>query len=153
MHANIQAKSLQSMWRTALERRWLLVSAAAAVYGLVETGSLAVVHHTGAEVYGILVAAIAAGAGVLNVVLLRAPRVRRIATGAVVAIWVVVALGGIAGFIAHVIGPVAGHGPIDPRPRPIAAPLAFTLLGSVGAAALVLGQRARARAATATEKE
>lgn len=73
----------------------------------------------------------------------RSPRVRLVATAAVLLLWTVVALGGLAGTIAHVIGPVPGHGPMDLRPRPIAAPLVFTLLGSVGAAALTLGQRAR----------
>jgi len=142
----MEAKSLTTMWRTAVEQRWLLVSVVALLYGLVETVSLAVVHHDGAELYGVLTAAIAAGAGALNVALLRTPRVRLVVTGAVVVLWVAVALGGIAGVAAHVIGPVAGHGPIDPRPRPIAAPLVFTALGAVGAAALVLGQRMRIRA-------
>jgi hypothetical protein len=40
-----------------------------------------------------------------------------------------------------VIGPGAGHGPIDSRARPIAAPLVFTLLGLVGGAAAWFGQR------------
>jgi len=146
MERHMAAKSLTTMWRTAVEQRWLLVSVVALLYGLVETVSLAVVHHDGAELYGVLTAAIAAGAGALNVALLRTPRVRLVVTGAVVVLWVAVALGGIAGVAAHVIGPVAGHGPIDPRPRPIAAPLVFTALGAVGAAALVLGQRMRIRA-------
>ena len=34
-------------------------------------------------------------------------------------------------------------GAVDLRPRPIVAPLVFTVLGSVGALALFLGQRAR----------
>ena len=84
---------------------------------------------------------------------LRSPSLRTIAAAAVIVLWVVVALGGVAGTIAHVIGPVPGYGPIDPRPRPIAAPLVFTLLGFVGAAALVLGQRMRTRAGHTTEKE
>jgi hypothetical protein len=88
-----------------------------------------------------------------NIGLLRSPRVRVIATGAVLVLWAVVALGGIAGTIAHLVGPVPGHGPIDLRPRPIAAPLVFALLGSVGAAALFFGQRARMRGASTSGKE
>jgi hypothetical protein len=64
---------------------------------------------------------------------------------AVLVVWAVVALGGIAGTVAHVVGPPIGEGPVDARPRPIPAPLVFTLLGLVGGAALLLGQRATFR--------
>jgi hypothetical protein len=112
-----------------------------------------VVHHTGPELYGVMTAAISTAAAIANLALLRSPRVRLIATAAVLLLWAIVALGGIAGTIAHVVGPVPGHGPMDLRPRPILAPLVFTLLGTVGAAALTLGQRMRMRAATTFEKE
>jgi hypothetical protein len=64
---------------------------------------------------------------------------------AVLVLWAVVALGGLAGMIAHIVGPVPGHGPMDLRPRPIPAPLVFTLLGCVGALALSRGRRSRIR--------
>ncbi len=115
--------------------------------------TLALVHHTGPELYGVLTAALSTGAAAANLALLRSPRVRLIATAAVVLLWAIVALGGVAGTIAHVVGPVPGHGPMDLRPRPIAAPLVFTLLGTVGAAALGLGQRAKQRAAATFERK
>jgi hypothetical protein len=149
----MQAQSLRTIWRTVTDHRSLVMSVVVLGWSIKYTVTLAVVHTTGAELYGVLTAALAAAAAVTNLALLRSPRVRVIATGAVLVLWAVVALGGIAGTIAHLIGPVPGHGPIDLRPRPIAAPLVFTLLGFVGAAALTLGQRARLRAATTFEKE
>jgi hypothetical protein len=71
----------------------------------------------------------------------------------VIVLWALISLGGVAGTIAHAVGPVPGHGPIDPRPRPVFAPLVFTLLGTVGGTALFLGQRAAIRRARNHEKE
>ncbi|HXI45004.1 MAG TPA: hypothetical protein VNH13_01755 [Candidatus Acidoferrales bacterium] len=136
-----------------IDHRSQLMSVVVLGWSIDYTVTLAVVHHTGPELYGVLTAAISTGAAIANLVLLRSPRVRLIATGAVLLLWTVVALGGIAGTIAHAVGPVPGHGPVDLRPRPIAAPLVFTLLGIVGAAALTLGQRMRMRAAATFEKE
>lgn len=139
--------------------RWELLSGVVLAWSITETASLAVVHTTGPELYGVLVAALSAAAGAANLALLRSSRVNRIpavatiATVAVVAVWAAVALGGVAGTIAHFIGPVSGHGPVDLRPRPIAAPLVFTLLGSAGAAALVFGRRARRRIAASSGME
>ena len=153
----METNSLQSRWRIAVEQRWLLVSVAVLIYGLVETASLAIVHNSGPEIQGVIVAATTALAGLLNVALLRldlrSPAALGIATVALLGVWVVVAAGGIAGFIAHIAGPVAEPGFFDPRPRPVAAPLMFTLVGLVGAAALVLGRRMRARADRHVEKE
>jgi hypothetical protein len=53
----------------------------------------------------------------------------------------------LAGTVAHIVGPVPGHGPIDLRPRPILAPLIFTLFGLAGGAALWFGQRRGTRPA------
>ena len=145
----MQASTWQSRWRIAVEQRWLLVSAAVLLYGLVETVSLAIVHHDGPEIEGVVVAATTALAGLLNVALLRldlrSPRALAVATVALLVLWMVVAVGGIAGFVAHLVGPSSEPGFFDPRPRPIAAPLVFTLVGFVGAAAIVLGQRRRVR--------
>ena len=148
----MQAQSIRTIWRTVTDHRSQLMSFVVLGWSINYTVTLAVVHHTGAELYGVLTAAISTGAAAANLALLRSPRVRLIATGAVLLLWTVVALGGLAGTIAHVIGPVPGHGPMDPRPRPVAAPLVFTLLGIVGAAALALGQRAK-RAATTLERK
>ena len=143
----MQAQAIRTIWRTVTDRRSLLMSVVVLGWSIDYTVTLAVVHNSGAELYGVLTAALSTGAAVANLALLRSPRVRAIATAAVVALWTVVALGGVAGVAAHILGPVAGHGPLGLRPRPITAPLVFTLLGSVGAAALVLGQRARSRLA------
>jgi hypothetical protein len=124
-------------------RRRIAIGAAAVVLGwsIVELASLVVAHTTGAELYGVLVAGLAVTAGIASLVLLRTSDRRLWATIAVLTLWAVVALGGFAGVAAHVVGPVAGHGPVDARPRPIAAPLIFTALGLVGSAALWFGQR------------
>jgi hypothetical protein len=45
------------------------------------------------------------------------------------------------------------YGPVDPRPRPIAAPLVFTLLGIVGGTALFLGNRVAIRRVRNQEEE
>jgi 4-amino-4-deoxy-L-arabinose transferase-like glycosyltransferase len=128
-------------------RRLIAISAAIVVlaWSLVELINLLAVHTTGPELYGVLVAALAVGAGVLNLILLRSRERKGWATLAVLILWAVVVLGGLAGTAAHIIGPSAGHGPIDPRPRPVAAPLVFTLLGLVGGVALWFGQRRSSR--------
>jgi 4-amino-4-deoxy-L-arabinose transferase-like glycosyltransferase len=131
--------------RLFAERGWLVLSVVVLAWSVSEFGNLAVNHNTGAELYGLLTAALSVAAGVANVALLRSPRLQVLVSAAVLLLWAVVALGGLAGMIAHIVGPVPGHGPIDLRPRPIAAPLVFTLLGSVGALALFRGQRSRSR--------
>ena len=149
----MENQSLRTIWRTLTDHRSQLVSLVVLAWSVDYTMTLAVVHNSGAELYGVLTAALSTAAAVASLVLLRSPRVRLAATAAVLVLWTVVAVGGIAGTIAHLLGPVAGHGFIDLRPRPIAAPLVFTLLGSVGAAALTFGQRARMRAVPTFEKE
>ncbi|TAK00159.1 MAG: hypothetical protein EPO36_09795 [Chloroflexota bacterium] len=149
----MQTNPIYAFRRTFTERRPLLLSVVVLGWSIKYLATLAVGHNTGPELYGVLTAALSAGAAITNLALLRAPRLQVIATAAVLALWAVIALGGIAGTIAHVIGPVASHGPIDLRPRPIAAPLVFTVLGSVGAVALLLGQRARTRRGLETGKE
>lgn len=98
-------------------------------------------HMVGAESYGLLVAAVAVAAGILSLALELSPQ-RRIVTAAVLVLWAIVALGGLAGTYYHIVGVAPEYGPVDPRPRPIAAPLVFTLLGTVGGTVLFFGQRA-----------
>jgi len=119
----------------------MFMSIAVLAWAIVELVSLAFRHTTGPEVYGVLVAAIAVAAGVLNMVALNSTRAWIWVIVAVV-LWVVVALGGIAGVAAHLIGPSAEHGPVDPRPRPTLAPLVFTALGAVGGLIVIVGRRA-----------
>lgn len=112
-----------------------------AAWSVVEVVSLLTRHTTGPEVYGILVAVLSAMAGIASLALVASRRKRFVATAAVLVLWVVVALGGIAGTYAHVVGAPPGEGPVDPRPRPVTAPLIFTALGVVGGAALFYGLR------------
>jgi 4-amino-4-deoxy-L-arabinose transferase-like glycosyltransferase len=136
-------------------RRRLAIATAVVVLGwsIVELASLALVHTTGPELYGLLVAALAVAGGIATLVVLRSRDRRLWATIPVLILWAVVALGGLAGVVAHIVGPVAGHGPVDPRPRPIGAPLIFTALGLVGAAALWFGQRRTSPIPTELEQE
>jgi drug/metabolite transporter (DMT)-like permease len=134
-------------------RVWILTAIVVVGWSIVELVSLVSRHTTGPELYGVVVAALAVAAGVLNLALLRSEQRRLWATVAVLLLWSVVALGGLAGTAAHIIGPVAGHGPIDLRPRPIPAPLIFTILGLGGGAALWFGQRRGARHAHELREE
>src|SRR5689334_24730498 len=121
--------TLSRTWQTVKSHRSLAASVVVFGWSLIETANLVAVHTTGPEIYGVLTAALATGAALANIGLLRSPRVRVIVTAIVLVVWVVVAFGGLAGTVAHIVGPVAGHGPVDLRPRPVAAPLVFTLLG------------------------
>jgi hypothetical protein len=134
-------------------RAALIVSFVVLGWSIIELLNLARVHTTGPELYGVLVAALSVGAAVLGVLVLRSDERRLWYVLPVVGLWALVALGGIAGAVAHMVGPVAGHGPVDLRPRPFGAPLIFTLLGLVGSAALWFGQRPRAAQADNVEKE
>ena len=128
-----------------IRRVALVVSFVVFGWSFVELVNLSLTHATGPELYGVLAAALATGAGVANLALLRSPRAHVLVILAVLVVWAVVAVGGVAGTVAHVVGPPVGEGPIDPRPRPIAAPLVFTLLGLIGGATLLFGQRAAFR--------
>ena len=143
----MQTLFASSAWQTFARRRPLLMSVAVLAWSSKYAVSLALVHTTGAELYGVLTALIAVGAAVANLAVIRSRRAHVLVVAALLGVWVLVALAGLGGVIAHVIGPVAGHGPIDPRPRPVLAPLVFTLLASVGALALVLARRMSTRIA------
>jgi hypothetical protein len=99
-------------------------------------------HTLGAESYGLLVAGVAVAAGIFSLGLVLSSQRRVIASAAVLVLWAIVALGGLAGTYYHIAGVAPEYGPVDPRPRPMAAPLIFTALGLVGGAVLFYGQRA-----------
>lgn len=128
-----------------IDRVSLVVTLGVLIWSSSELINLVSRHTTGAELYGVLTAALATGAAVANVVVLRSPGTRAVVTIALIVLWAVIALAGVAGVLAHIVGPVADHGPIDPRPRPILAPLVFTLLGMLGGSALLFGWRAGRR--------
>jgi drug/metabolite transporter (DMT)-like permease len=137
-----------------VRRRVCIVTAIVVLgWSIVELASLLSRHTTGPELYGVVVAGVAVAAGVLGLVLLQSEQRRLWATVVVLILWGVVAIGGVAGTVAHIVGPVAGHGPIDLRPRPIPAPLIFTVLGLVGGVALWFGQPRRARRANELREE
>src|SRR5262245_7169357 len=116
---------LQATRRFGVNRRkaWLAVSVVVLLYSIVELVSLAVRHSTGAQIYGVLVAALAVLAGAASVYLVASPRrglVTTVAKWAVIALWAFVALGGIAGTVAHVVGrwPATARSTPDPGPFP-----------------------------------
>jgi hypothetical protein len=110
-------------------------------------------HTVGAESYGLLVAGVAVAAGIFSLGLVLSPQRRAIATAAVLVLWAIVAIGGVAGAYYHAVGVAPEYGPVDPRPRPIAAPLVFTLLGTVGGTTLFFGKRAGIRRVRTEEGE
>ena len=115
-----------SIWRTVVEHRPLIMSIVVLGWAIKYSISLALAHTTGPEMYGLLTAVLATVAAAANLALLRSSRMPVVVVGAVLVLWAVVALGGLAGTIAHLVGPVPGHGPIHLRQRPSAAPLVFT---------------------------
>lgn len=135
--------------------RWALCIIIALVLALsvAEFINLSGRHTVGAESYGLLVAGLAVAAGIFSLGLVLPQQRRVIATAAVLVLWAIVALGGVAGTYYHIVGVAPEYGPVDPRSRPIAAPLIFTLLAIVGGIALFFGQRASSRRAQDHEEE
>jgi hypothetical protein len=124
-------------------RFWIsmVVTALVLAFSVVQVLNLLQVHTVGPEIYGVGVAVLAVAAGVLSMGLLASRHKRVIATLAVLALWALIAIGGVGGVVAHIVGPGEGHGPVDSRPRPVAAPLIFTAIGVVAGAALFYGRR------------
>jgi hypothetical protein len=149
----MQSTFPRTIVRTIADRRPLIMSVVVLGWSIKYTVSLGLTHTTGPEMYGLLTAVLAVCAAVANLAVLRSRRMRLVVIVPILALWALVALAGIAGTIAHIVGPVAGHGPIDLRPRPIPAPLAFTLLGAVGGTALLLGRRMAVRRTRTNEEE
>ncbi len=102
-------------------------------------------HTTGGEVLGLLVAASGVLIGLLSVVSLVVRTRRGWVAAVLAALWIGVALGGIGGYGDHAWRPEPGRVARDPRTPPPLAPLAFTVLGTLGAAGQVLRARAGSR--------
>jgi hypothetical protein len=148
----MQAKDIGAVVRSVVAHRSQLVSAVVLGWSIDYTVTLGVIHHTGPQLFGVLTAAVSAGAAIANLRLLRSSSGQPVLTGAVVALWTLVAAGGIGGTIAHLSGPFAGRPLVESGDALSVAPLVFTLLGLVGAAALVLGQRALVRAGLSSQE-
>lgn len=135
--------ALQTTTRAMTGRRIasLLVTVLVLLWSIEEVVNLSVNHTTGPEIYGVLAAVVAVGVSVLSLALIVTSRTRALATVGVLVLWTIVAICGLGGVAAHIVGPEEGHGPVDTRPRPMAAPLIFTALGLAGGAALFWGQR------------
>lgn len=110
-------------------------------FSVVEVLNLSLRHTVGAELYGVVAAIVSAAAAILSMALLASRRRRVLASAAVLILWAIVALGGLAGTYYHIVGVAPEYGPVDPRPRPVAAPLIFTAFGLAGGVALFYGQR------------
>lgn len=139
MHADtalLRKRRIPSGWSSGS----LLVTIVVLGWSIKYLVTLAVTHTTGPELYGVLTAAVAVATGVASLALVKSDRRQTITTAVVLGLWALVAIAGLAGTIAHIVGPVAGHGPVDLRPRPITAPLIFTVLGAFGGGALARGQ-------------
>jgi hypothetical protein len=136
----------------ASSRIVIFMSLALLAWSIVEVVGLAGRHTTGPELYGVLVAVLAVGAASLALFGMRATRWQAWIAIAVAVTWAIVAIGGIAGVAAHVVGPLPGEGPIDLRARPVLAPLAFTAMGVVGEIVLWLWWRQPARSSGLTQK-
>lgn len=136
-------------WRFA----WFVTTGLVLALSVAEFFNLSGRHMVGAESYGLLVAGIAVAAGIVSLGLVLSPQRRRITTAAVLVLWAIVALGGVAGTYYHLVGVAPEYGPVDPRPRPVVAPLVFTALGIVGGTALFFGQGLTVRRARNQEEE
>jgi len=126
------------------QRAALIASAALLLWAALELVNLVQRHTTGPEIYGLMVAALAVVAAAGNLWLLGSTARSGWYAIALAVAWAVIALGGLAGVVAHIVGPGGGHGPVDVQPRPVSAPLIFTAMGASGLLALWLGRRAPA---------
>jgi len=141
---------VERMSRT--HRAAIVATLALLAWSIVEVIGMGLRHTSGSQLYGVIVAVLAVGAGFLNLALLLSARRRTWAVAGAAVLWAVVALGGIAGVVAHVAWPTTGPY-ADPRPKPAMAPLAFTAMGAAGGLTIVLALRAGSSRRRAYGKE
>ena len=131
-------------WGRTLSQRRRRAAVATAVVTVLALGllvDLLLVNHTiGEEIWGPIVASAALAVGVFSLVYLAADGRSRGIRFALLAFWAAVAFLGYGGYNDHRL-PRPADTLTDQRPRPPLAPLAFTVLGIVGGAALFLGSR------------
>jgi hypothetical protein len=126
-------------------RRFLLLVVAGIVmaWSVAEVISLLGRHTVGAEWYGVLVAVLSAAAGIFTLPVIVSARPQLWATVALLVLWAVVGLGGLAGTYYHAVGVSPQYSEVDPRPRPALSPLIFTVFGVVGGAVVFINWRSR----------
>jgi hypothetical protein len=102
-------------------------------------------HVTGGEIDGLIVAAIALVTAIATLAVIAAGTGSRPIVIGLAVLWVVVALGGLGGYMEHHAALKPGFG--DLRARPPFAPLIFDVLAIAGGAALAMARRRAAREA------
>ena len=132
------------VFRVRSRRFWLLVIAGIVMaWSVAEVMNLLGRHMVGAEWYGVLVAVLSAAAGIFTLPVIVSARPKLWATVALLVLWAVVGLGGIAGAYYHVVGVSPQYSEVDPRPRSALSPLIFTVFGVVGGAVVFINGRSR----------
>ncbi len=138
-----QSSSVRGVDPVALLRRWfpIIVVAFATAGCLMLLAEFALSNHTIAdERIGLAIGVLGVAVGIASLVFLRQGGSRTVGN-VLIAVWVLIALGGLVGFAQHLEGPEAGPSEaVDTRPRPPLAPLSFTGLGLIGAAAFVVAR-------------
>ena len=129
--------------RTARSPEWIVTVVVTVAAALVLVVMRGIDHVSGSEIDGVIVGGIALATGILALAYLAIGRPNRAAHVALLTLWIGVALGGLGGYADH----RAAFS--DLRPPPAFAPLVFVVLGIVGANALVLERRRRARTSPA----
>jgi hypothetical protein len=104
---------------------------------------LSVNHTAGGEVDGPEVALFGIIVGILSLISLAVVGRHRFVLAALLVLWVLLAIGGVDGYMEH--SKALTNASPDQRPRPPLAPLVFTAFGIAGGAALVLAYRGTSR--------
>ncbi len=139
-----QQGQMQDVGPVALLRRWfpILMVAFATAGCLMLLAEFALSNHTiGDEMIGLAIGVLGVAVGIASLVFLRREGGSRTVGNVLIAVWVLIAVGGLVGFVQHLQGPEGGpSAAVDTRTRPPLAPLSFTGLGVVGAAAFTVAR-------------
>jgi len=134
-------RTVSSARTYSARRRALYITGALALvsFGLL-ADLLLVVHTTGEEIWGPVVAGFGAVVGVLSFAYLATSSRSRAVRIVLYLLWATLAFGGIGGYNEHRL-PRPADTASDQRPRPPLAPLAFTALGIAGGWVLRYGSK------------